>query len=152
LSLVGSKLLDQNNARQMKMASSAYHYDGFVHYSNMYESLFIFHELPEEKHSSCNYESTLDIKPALSLVTPTLSPMQPTKALPTPPPISDDDQTRMQHTTQTHDKHHHHGVGAANPSGSVDLMNPRCLTGWAALPMLVLRPPSSRLIGSKKID
>ncbi len=43
--------------------------------------------------------------------------------------MSDDDQTRPQHTTQTHIKHHHNGGGAANPSGGVDLMNPHRLRG-----------------------
>jgi len=42
---------------------------------------------------------------------------------------SDDDQTRPKHTTQRPNKHHHHGGGAANPSGGVDLMNPRRLRG-----------------------
>ena len=31
---------------------------------------------------------------------------------------------KMQHTTQARNKHHHHGDGAANPSGGMDLMNP----------------------------
>ncbi len=35
---------------------------------------------------------------------------------------SDDNQTRLQHTTQTHNKHHHHGGGAAHPSRGVDLI------------------------------
>jgi hypothetical protein len=41
--------------------------------------------------------------------------------------MSDDDQTRPQHTTQTHIRHHHYGGGAANPSRGMDLMNPRRL-------------------------
>ncbi len=40
---------------------------------------------------------------------------------------SDDNQTRPQHTTQTHNKHSHHGGGAASPSSCVDLMNQRRL-------------------------
>ena len=38
---------------------------------------------------------------------------------------SDDNQTRLRHTTQTHNKHHRHGGGVTNPSGSMDLMK-RC--------------------------
>ncbi len=38
---------------------------------------------------------------------------------------SDDNQTRLQHTTRTHYKHHHYGDGTTNPSGGVDLMNSR---------------------------
>jgi hypothetical protein len=43
--------------------------------------------------------------------------------------MSDDNQTRPKHTTQRPTKHHHHGGGAANPSGGMDLMNPRRLRG-----------------------
>ena len=42
---------------------------------------------------------------------------------------SDNNQTRPKHTTQRPNKHHHHGGGVANPSGGVDLMNPRRLRG-----------------------
>ena len=42
---------------------------------------------------------------------------------------SDDDQTRPKHTTQRPNKHHHHGVEAANPSGGLDLTNPCRLRG-----------------------
>ena len=42
---------------------------------------------------------------------------------------SDDNQTSPEHTTQRPSKHHHHGHGAVNPSGGVDLMNPRRLRG-----------------------
>ncbi len=40
-----------------------------------------------------------------------------------------DNQKRPQHTTQTHNKHHYHGGGAACPSSSVDSMNPHCPRG-----------------------
>jgi len=36
---------------------------------------------------------------------------------------SDENQTRPEHTTQTHSKHHHHGGGSARPSSDMDLMN-----------------------------
>ena len=39
-----------------------------------------------------------------------------------------------QHTTQRPNKHHHHGGGAVNPSGGVDLMNPRRLRGGRPCP------------------
>ena len=37
--------------------------------------------------------------------------------------MSDDNQTRTEHTTQIHSKHHHHGGGSACPSSDMDLMN-----------------------------
>jgi hypothetical protein len=33
-------------------------------------------------------------------------------------------------TTQTTNKHHHHGDGDTCPSSSMDLINPRCPSGW----------------------
>jgi hypothetical protein len=60
------------------------------------------------------------------------------------PTMSDDDQTRPQHTTQTHIKHHHHGGGPANPAWRRGFNEPTLLEGWTALRMLLPRPPSKR--------
>ena len=43
---------------------------------------------------------------------------------------SDDGQMRLQHTTHTNTKRHHHGGRAANPSSGVDLMNPHHPRIW----------------------
>ena len=58
--------------------------------------------------------------------------------------MSDDDQTRPQHTTQTHIKHHHHGGGPTNPVWRCGFDEGTLLEGWTALRMFLSRLPSKR--------